>query len=209
MIPKLLHRIFLDDPIPDEFEGYWAHLKELHPIAQGWEFFTWNDSSDLGWIRNRREFDQARTHAGRSDVLRYEILAEFGGIYVDTDVEGLRPFDGLLDDGPFIGWEDENLLCPTVMGAPPHHPAITGLLGALPVWFHKYAGAPPNRQTGPYFVTRYLRGRSDMTLLPPVTFYPVGWWEKSKLGGPYPEESLAVHHWAAGWLPDGPPQRDR
>jgi mannosyltransferase OCH1-like enzyme len=202
--PLRFHRIFLDDPIPEEFEGYWSRFKELNPNA---EFFTWNDSGDLGWMRNRREFDEAKTDAGRSDILRYEILATFGGIYVDTDVEPLRPFDDFLDERPFIGWEDDRLLCPTVMGAPPNHPAILGLLGALPVWFHKYAGAPPNRQTGPYFVTRYLRGRSDVHLLPTVTFYPVHWSSKRDLGGPYPAESYSVHHWAAQWIPGGPPQR--
>lgn len=205
MIPKILHRVFLDDPIPDEFEGYWAEAKRLMPE---WEYFTWNDSGDLGWMQNQREFAQAQTDAGRSDVLRYELMNTFGGVYVDTDVEFLKPFDALCQDGPFIGWEDEHLLCPTVMGAPPHHPAMVALLDALPRWFKMYRGALPNRQTGPYFATKVLRGRSDMRLLPPDTFYPVGWWEKAKLGGPYPPESYAVHHWAAGWLPNGPPQRE-
>jgi mannosyltransferase OCH1-like enzyme len=205
VIPARFHRIWLDEPIPQEFERYWEGFKALHPQA---EFFTWNDSGDLGWMRCKREFDQAKTHAGRSDILRYELLAAFGGIYVDTDVEPLRPFDELLeDDRPFIGWEDGNLLCPTVMGAPPAHPAIELLLEALPRWFIKYRNAAPNRQTGPYFVTRHLRGRSDVRMLPPEAFYPVGWWEKAKLGGPYPPESFSVHHWRAGWLPGGPPQR--
>jgi len=204
MIPRILHRVFLDDPIPDEFEAYWAGFKRLMP---DWEFFTWNDSGDLGWMQNRREFDEATTDAGRSDVLRYELMATFGGVYVDTDVECLRSFDPLLAGDPFIGWEDHNLLCPTVMGAPAHHPAMVALLAALPSWFRRYRGAKPNRQTGPYFATSVLRGRSDVTLLPPVAFYPVHWSAKRDLGGPYPAESYAVHHWAAGWLPNGPPQR--
>jgi mannosyltransferase OCH1-like enzyme len=158
-------------------------------------------------MRCKREFDQAKTWAGKSDVLRYELLATFGGLYVDTDVEPLRPFDELLNGEAFIGWEDRNLLCPTVMGSPAGHPAMLALLEALPAWFRTYRGAPPNRQTGPYFVTRHLRGRSDVRLLPPETFYPVHWSSKKDLGGPYPMESLAVHHWNAGWLPNGPPQR--
>lgn len=205
MIPKTLHRIWLDEPVPDPFEEFWARFADLHP---DWELRTWNDSAALDWLRCPMEFHSATTWAGKSDVLRYELLYEFGGVYVDTDVEPLRPFDDLLDDPrPFIGWEDGNLLCPTVMGSPPGHPAIGVLLRALPDWFHKYRNAAPNRQTGPYFTTRYLRGRSDIRLLPPAAFYPVGWWEKARLGGPYPDESYAVHHWAAGWLPNGPPQR--
>lgn len=205
MIPRIFHRIFLDDPIPDGFESYWERFQALHP---SWEFYTWDDSRQLDWMRNREAFDRADTHAGRSDVLRYEILARVGGVYVDTDVEPLRAFDELLESPePFAGWEDDRLLCPTVMGSPPGHPAIEALLDALPNWSRKHRHSPPNRQTGPYFLTRYWRWRQDVRLLPPVAFYPVHWSNKRALGGPYPPEALSVHHWAAGWLPNGPPQR--
>lgn len=202
--PRVLHRIWLDEPVPDRFEGYWQGLQALHP---DWEFVTWDDSSVLGWLRCSAEFAQATTHAGRSDVLRYEVLAEHGGVYVDTDVEGLRPFDDLLDGRPFAGWEDERMICPTVMGGPAGHPALQELVSDLPRWFRRYQGHPPNRQTGPYYLTMRWRWREDVRLLEPPAFYPVHWSEKRKLGGPYPPESYAVHHWAAGWLPDGPPQR--
>jgi mannosyltransferase OCH1-like enzyme len=202
--PRILHRIFLDDPIPEEFETYWRMFQVLHPR---WDFMTWNDSSKLGWIKNREAFDRATTHAGRSDVLRYELLAEIGGVYVDTDVEPLKEFDPLLDERPFAGWEDHNLLCPTVMGSPPHHPAIDKLIHELPVWSRMHANSPPNRQTGPYFLTKMWKKRNDVNRLPTEAFYPIHWSKKRDLGGPYPEESYAVHHWAAQWLPDGPPQR--
>lgn len=206
LIPQIFHRIWLDEPVPAEFDLYWKRFEAMHP---GWKFVTWDDSKALDWLRCPDEFAQARTWAGKSDILRYEILYRYGGIYVDTDVEPLRPFDDLLGDNGdlFIGWEDERLLCPTVMGSPRAHPAIATLLFALPGWFRKYRNASPNRQTGPYFVTRHLRGRSDVRLFPPEVFYPVHWSEKARLGGPYPDESYAVHHWAAGWLPNGPPQR--
>lgn len=207
MIPRLFHRIFLDDPIPEQFEAYWSRLKQMHP---DWRFVTWADSSELGWVRNQEAFKRATTHAGRSDVLRYEIMARYGGVYLDTDVEPLKPFDPLIrEDTPFVGWEDSNLLCPTILGSPPGHPATVELIDRLESWSRRFATSPPNRQTGPYFLTAVWRFRTDVRLLPPATFYPVGWWEKAKLGGPYPEESYAVHHWAAQWLPDGPPQKVR
>lgn len=204
MTPKVLHRIWLDEPVPAEFDRYWDGLQALHP---SWEFVTWDDSTALGWMTNQREFAAATTHAGRSDVLRYEIMAHHGGVYVDTDVEGLRPFDPLLSPCPVIGWEDDRLLCPTVMMSPPGHPAILDLVAALPRWFHRHRSAPPNQQTGPYFVTRQWWHRDDVIRMPPVTFYPVHWSSKKDLGGPYLPDAFSVHHWAAGWLPNGPPQR--
>ena len=196
----------MDEPVPDRLDGFWNRLEELHP---GWKFVTWasSDREALSWMRCWDVFDAQETWAGKSDVLRYEVLAAFGGIYVDADVEPLKSFEPLLDGGPFAGWEDERLLCPTVMGSPAGHPAIESLITLLPSWAGARSGAPPNQATGPYFLTRFWRWRTDVRLLPPVAFYPVHWSEKRKLGGPYPAESYAVHHWDAGWLPAGPPQR--
>lgn len=197
MIPKKLHRIWLDEPIPERYEQFWQGLSELHP---DWELITWNDSNKLDWLRCRDVFDAVTSHAGRADVLRYEIIAKYGGVYVDTDVEGLKPFDPLLDDDrAFIAWENTELLCPTVIGAPPNHAALNALLDELPDWFAHNKRKPPNEQTGPVFITKQWRRRDDVRRLPPVAFYPVGWWEKKRLGGPYPARSYAVHHWDKGW----------
>lgn len=171
----------------------------------GWMFMTHASSAEArSWMRCADVFDRQDTWAGKSDVLRYEVLARWGGIYVDTDVEPLKPLGPLLDGDPFIAWETNRLLCPTVMGAPAGHPAIEALLDALPDWANRRTAAPPNQQTGPYFVTHVWRRRTDVRKLDRETFYPVGWWEREKLGGPYPEESYTVHHWNAGWLAEGP-----
>lgn len=204
MIPKVAHRIWLDEPIPDELERYWESFYALHP---DWQMMTWNRSSMLAWMQNKPIFDQCQTWAGKSDVARYEILATFGGVYLDTDVEPLKPFDDLLDGDPFAGWEDGNMICPTVMGGEAGHPALVALVDGLPAWFKPRKNRPPNQATGPHFLTRMWRNRTDVRLFDPVTFYPVHWSSKKDLGGPYPPESFAVHHWNAGWLPGGPPQR--
>lgn len=196
-IPKVFHRIWLDEPIPERFEEYWRRLQEMHP---DWEFVTWSRSGELDWLRCRREFDGAQTAAGKADVLRYEIMYRHGGVYVDTDVEPLRPFDPLLKDPrPFAAWENDRLLCITVLGSPPQHPAFDAVLSALPEHVRQNRGKPPNYETGPEFFTTVWRGRDDVRRLPPMAFYPVGWWEKHLLGGPYPPESYAVHHWVSGW----------
>lgn len=198
MIPRVLHRIWLDEPVPAEYDAYWERFRELHP---DWQLVTWDDSSKLDWLRCRATYDQATTHAGRSDVLRYEILAAQGGVYVDTDVEPLRALDELLeDDRPFAAWEDDTVLCPTVMGASAGHPAVEALLLALPAWAARHRPSEPNKQTGPLFLTEVWRPRADVRRLPPSAFYPVGWWERDLLGNvEYPPESFAVHHWAKGW----------
>ena len=205
MIPRIFHRIYLDEPVPAKFDEFWARFQFMHP---DWDFVTWSDSSVLDWLRCKSTFDMVETHAGRADVLRYEILYRYGGFYVDTDVEPLRSFEPLVNtDKAVIGWENEHLLCPTVIGAPMRHPALDLLLTDLPVYARKHVGAWPNMQTGPNFLTPRWRKRDDVERLDRTAFYPVGWWEKKLLGGPYPSASYCVHHWNAGWLPGGPPQK--
>lgn len=207
MIPKTFWRIWLDEPVPERYEVFWRKFQALHPE---WEFRTLY-SSRLMWMRPRIKavFDACDTHAGRSDVLRYEVVYRFGGVYVDCDVEPLRAFDPLVNtDKAFAGWEDDRMICPTVIGAPVEHPALGELLDVLPEWFATHRGELPNVSTGPHLMTRLWRWRDDVTLYPPQVFYPVHWSEKKKLGGEYPPEAYSVHHWDAGWLPGGPPQRD-
>lgn len=206
MIPRLFHRVYLDEEVPEKFEGFWRRFQLLHPT---WEFRTWNDSKALDWLHCRKEFRMARTWAGKSDILRYELLYRYGGVYVDTDVEPLKAFDGLLHSGAFAGWESDTLICPTVMGAEAGHPALAVLLNRLPGWFAARPMAPPNYQTGPNFLTKQWRRRKDVRLLDRNIFYPIGWWERDRLGGPYPEETLSVHHWNQGWDLQAKEQMDR
>lgn len=147
MIPRRFHRIWLDEPIPERFEAFWERLRDLHPGA---EFITWTSSRPdaLSFMRCREVFDAARTWAGKADVLRYEVLATYGGVYLDCDVEPLRAFDDLLAGPPFAAWEDRNLICPTVIGAPAEHPAMRAVLDLLPGWTARRPKAPPNYQTG-------------------------------------------------------------
>ncbi|HKU13767.1 MAG TPA: glycosyltransferase [Steroidobacteraceae bacterium] len=54
-----------------------------------------------------------------ADWFRYRLLAERGGLWVDTDVVCLRPF---THAGPEIfGWQDQSTINNAVLGLPPDH----------------------------------------------------------------------------------------
>lgn len=201
-IPKIRHGIWLDEPLPEQHREWWNLFAEMHP---DWELRLWTDSAELGWMETHDLFLQCRTWAGRADLLRFELMRKLGGVYIDTDVETLKPFDPLLegDERPFAGLENDRLICPTVLGSPPGHPVWDEVLEQIRRSFHRVSGLKPNFQTGPVPFTKVFRLRDDVRVLSRETFYPVGWWEKGKLGGPYPEESFCVHHWHAGWKKSG------
>jgi len=201
MIPKVFHRIWLDEEESPRFIPWRHRLEELHP---DWEIKTWQDSSALDWLINEDEFRKALIDDpyGRApDILRYELLWRFGGVYIDTDFEPLRPFDPLLTDPrPFAGWENDRTMCTAVLASPPAHPAIGQLIEELPAHLAEHAGATPNIASGPEYATARWRYRDDVRRLPVSVFYPVGWWERKLLGHvTYPDTTIAVHHWAKGW----------
>lgn len=226
-IPKTLHRIWLGrKPIPPMFEDFWRRWQQLHPH---WECRTWTDADDYSWLRNKRLFETRTTPSGQSDVLRIELLAKFGGVYVDADMEPIRPLDPLLVPGgvfastqerpyydqgvmtetavigaePFAAREDEHTIAWGAIGSGRGHPAIEALRDAMPAWVRAHPHDPPNVQTGPVFLTHVWRSRTDVRILPRETFYPVLWTDRHKLrpGGRYPKNVYAVHHWAHSWAP--------
>lgn len=199
MIPKVFHRIFLDDPIPDKFQQFWRKFQELHP---GWEFKTWGSKAEaLEWSEIKDVWPKVNQLAGITDLLRYEIILREGGIYVDTDVEPLKAWESLLDGDPFVGWESSERLCPTVIGAEPGHPAMMKLLEDIIANVEENPGEKdPVIQTGPIPLTKSWQGRDDVRRLPMSYFYPVGPTQRRLLGRVSPpSESYGLHHWAKGW----------
>lgn len=206
--PRIFHRIWLDEPESPRFAAFRDRLAELHP---GWEIRTWGDSSELTWLRSQALFNrylETDPYGRVPDILRYELLWRFGGVYIDTDFEPLRPIDELLTDPrPFAAWENDRTMCTALLAAPAKHPAIDALITGLEAQCDATEDKTPNYATGPEWATGIWRARTDVRRLPPWTFYPVGWWEKERLGGPYPDRTYAVHHWARGWGEDKPNKR--
>jgi hypothetical protein len=189
-IPKVLHRVWLGDaPLPDSFAEYGETWQRLHP---GWEVRLWTDAD----APSARGQERARNLAERADLVRYEVLRRHGGIYIDTDVECLRPIDPLVDGVlAFSSYEVPGRLCNAVMGAVPGHPAIERLteLAAVTAGFGTFPEA-----TATTFSTYVLERFPDVTLFGPDRFYPHLWDGTENLSDDPP---YARHHWAKNWVP--------
>lgn len=59
-----------------------------------------------------------------SDFTRIWYLFNYGGIYLDCDVEVLRPFNNLLGTGMFAGRENNSVISSSVMGSEAGHPLL-------------------------------------------------------------------------------------
>lgn len=104
MIPKVIHFCWLSgDPYPDSVQCCIDSWKRVLP---DYELILWDtnrfDMSSSEWVRQAFE---AKKYAFAADYIRMYALYRYGGIYLDSDVEVLKPFDDLLGLPYFIGKE--------------------------------------------------------------------------------------------------------
>jgi mannosyltransferase OCH1-like enzyme len=215
-IPKIIHQIWLGSPLPEKYKEIQATWKKYHP---DWEYRLWTDEDAKTFpMKNRALFENAKNWGEKSDIFRYEILYQYGGLYVDTDFECLRPFDILHQLCDFyIGLDSIERkfqgprLLNGLMASAPNHPILQKCLDSLS------GGDPTNCdniqwRTGPGLIARvFFECMNDKkyknVALPATYFYPLpGPKRNGCLGGPIKnawiqEESFAIHYWDGSWIP--------
>lgn len=109
MIPKIIHYCwFGGNPKPRLAKKCIRSWKKYCP---DYEIVEWNeDNYDYQKCDFIREAYNAKKWGFVPDYARLDIIYNHGGIYLDTDVEVLRPFDPLLDCKGFIGFENDDYL---------------------------------------------------------------------------------------------------
>jgi len=94
LIPKIIHMIWIGPekcPYKESIESYKRNNSD-------WEVKIWdNDAVSKFDIYNKWVYSKMTSWAGKADVLRLEILHNYGGLYVDMDSRCLKPLDGLVD----------------------------------------------------------------------------------------------------------------
>lgn len=124
MIPKTIHYFwFGGEKKPDIF---YKCLSSWRKYAPDFSIKEWNEHNfDINFCLYSAQAYQAKMYAFVSDAARYQVLYEHGGIYLDTDVEILRPLDLLLDNQLFMGFEDESSVAPgLIIGTVPKDKVI-------------------------------------------------------------------------------------
>lgn len=116
MIPKKIHYCwFGGKPFPEDVKKYIESWKKYCP---DYEIIEWNESNfDVNQNQYCKEAYEAKKWAFVSDYARLKVLYDNGGIYMDTDVEVVKPLDDLLKYNWFSGFESEEKIQTGTMGA--------------------------------------------------------------------------------------------
>lgn len=116
MIPKIIHYCwFGNNPKPKEVLSMLENWKKILP---NYNIMEWNESNcDINTApKFVKDAYSKKKFAFVSDFFRLKALSEFGGIYLDTDVEVIKKYDNLLNLKFFIGFESPGYLCTATIG---------------------------------------------------------------------------------------------
>lgn len=210
MIPSTLHYCwFGGKPLPDSVKQYingWRRLCPAFSVKQ------WDESNfPIDDFRYAREAYQAGKFAFVSDVARLYALFLEGGIYLDTDVELLRPLDDLLHSSPaFLGFERERHassathVATCVIGAEKGCRFAADNLEPYRTMSFFLPDGRMDTTTNVERITEYMKAHGliiDNTCrhLPGIAaIFPYEYfcpWKRSDLSHTY-----AIHHYAGSWL---------
>lgn len=173
MIPRHFHQYWSETELPVEYQRYQASWTALNP---GWDLTLWTPDT-LPPLRNQRRFDNPESWSApgwfgqfRSNIARAEILRDFGGVWIDSDMECLRPIEILVaGHSAFIARDNERQVQTAIMGGVPRHPFFDHIL--------ELTTAAPRTKTWKLMsvitANQAIALHPDVKVLEPWTFYPI------------------------------------
>lgn len=107
LIPKIIHYCwFGGNELPDRLKYYMESWNKLCP---DYEIKRWDETNyDISKNQYMSEAYEHKKWGFVPDYARLDIIYQYGGIYLDTDVEIIRNFDDLLSASSFMGFFDIN-----------------------------------------------------------------------------------------------------
>ena len=206
MIPKKIHYCwFGKKPIPENTLKYIDSWKKYLPDC---EIKEWNESNfDINQFKYTKEAYFAKKYAFVSDVARLHALVTEGGLYFDTDILVLKPFDPYLwSQKAFIGFELETFIGTGIIAAEANHPLFKDFLVSYKSKSF-FKGLNYNLETNVYQITDFfakkglLRNNTKQViedvLVLPQNYFCNKDWESGKYYNN--ENSYTIHDYQSTW----------
>lgn len=205
MIPKIFHYVWLGPrPIPDLYRDWMNAALSLH---HGWELMLWDRTDGLEYGEYA---EKCRTYSGQSDIVRFEVLRNYGGVYLDTDMLLLKNIEPLLS-APLVLCNSsgrQDLMATGFIACEPGNSHMKRVCDAIPgIDFTSRAFC--GNQTGPGFFRKSLGDvfcHTDIAVLPAETFYPIPFSKRldvapllQSIAEDTPESVYGVHAWNNSW----------
>lgn len=210
LIPKIIHYCWFGgkekpDIVKKYIEGWQHNLK-------GYKIIEWNEENFN--IRENlfvRQAYEAKKFAFVSDYVRVSALYNYGGIYLDTDVEVVKEFSQeILAQDSFWGFEEKNYIATSTIGAKKANKLIKEILdkyndksfidneGKLDLSTNVYLISNMMKDLGFELNGKYQKKEASATIYPQEYFSPydyINCYMKTS------KNTYTIHHFYKSWLP--------
>jgi hypothetical protein len=210
MIPPIIHYCwFGKQPKSKLIQKCIASWQQFMP---NWEVREWNEDN---YNIDQNEYMQEAYHNGKwafvVDSARFDILNRHGGIFLDADVELLRPIPKeILAHSGFTGFEGDTTVAPGLIFASlPQQPILTAI---VEVYNHKEFGKTKNNgrlETIVDIVTDILvqngmKQNNTYQVVAGMAIYPKDFFcafNPEIQNFELTSNTVSIHHYAASWSP--------
>lgn len=208
-IPKIIHYCWFgkkDKPnIVKRCIASWkSHLYD-------YEIIEWNENNfDIDSNDFVKQAYESGKFAFVSDYVRVYALYNYGGIYLDTDVEVLKPLDRFLNHNSFWGFEEKNYIATSTIGAAKGNALIKKILDSYNGKKFILEDGRFDTLTNVSIVTKIIEDRGiqmngkfqelkDIAVFYPQTFFSP--YDYINCRNFLTENSYTIHYFYKSWLP--------
>lgn len=217
-IPKKIHYCwFGGKSLPSQAIKCINSWRKFFP---GYEIIEWNESNfDVDVFEYTCKAYEAKKYAFVSDMARLFILSQYGGIYFDTDVEVVKPFENIIEKGGYLGIEasgsefrvNPGLGFACVKGSP----VIGGILDVYKrLTFDetklKYCNIVT--LTTDFLLKKGLQKINEVQSIDDITVYPQDYFNPCDMSTgkiKISPNTMSIHHFSASWVDKGSLLRGR
>lgn len=202
MIPKVIHYCWFG-------EGEYSPLmltclNSWEKNLPGWSIKKWDEKNSPIHHPFLKKALKDKEYAFASDYMRVYVLYNYGGVYLDTDIEILKNIENLLNNDFFIAYEnsDESLIGTAVIGSKSKHIIVKKTLE----WYERNNFYIANPKIITPIIKDYMESHKNdsIKLLKNSTFYPYNPFDRNQkikqlTFSHIKEDTYGIHHWAYSW----------
>ncbi len=184
-------------------------IESWHRYCPDYEIIEWNeDNFDINICPYVTQAYEQKKWAYVSDYARFYILNEYGGIYLDTDVELLKPLDDLLENDSFAGFASDDIVATGLIFACNKNnwlckSVLKSYDGEEFVWDNPDKILAIGRRVTKILTDSGLKTDGTMQTVNSTVIYPKEYFNPTDgdMRIKASDKAYSVHHYAATWFP--------
>lgn len=207
IVPRTIHQIWIGSSIPKKYDMWRKSWMKKNPE---YKYILWDENKILKMgLINEKQFMQAKNFGIKSDIARYEILYNYGGIYADTDFEAIKPVDSKLLSQSFVAgvlFDYKPQINNAFIISKPKCDLLKKVIHNISEYRSEMSGLEVLDYTGANYLSKIIYSNKfikDILILPSQYLYPWPDFMSYEKRNPYfwnTNVTFAIHHWEGSWM---------